>query len=180
MGVGTHLEGCEFLLLKKYPDGLRYEEFKPELLKTGWPEKKDGRDWIDDNLFLIANTYKRNRLSEIEDDYGTILFNQERDKKYKFYPGYDRENPLAWRHSIHFRSVAGYLMDQEVLNKIETDMKLSSIIGVYYDIAKWFCNKFDMDFYSLCMIEYEKERKMGMNVKSPSKDLKLIKPKKIC
>jgi frataxin-like iron-binding protein CyaY len=41
MGFGTHCEVCEYLLLVKHPDGLKKNEFVPELLRRGWSNRYD-------------------------------------------------------------------------------------------------------------------------------------------
>jgi len=60
MGITTHCELCEYLLLRVHPDGLKKSEFVPELFKRGWSDEYNKN---------VAISSKKKYLDELKEIY---------------------------------------------------------------------------------------------------------------
>src|SRR3989344_6189549 len=233
MGVTTHMELCEYLLLDKHPDGLKKNEFVPELLRRGWRDRydtpareitnddekghayiKSGQDiyekfyrnlrvkngkivgessWVAHNVIdwfcgrhemtteeLLKARRKGNKKMiehwEPKENYGAIFYNLDGDEKFKFYPG-SSNTPMAWHHHIQFDWVAKHILDREIYFAKDSDSKAT--VDLYLDIAQWYCNKFNKNFYDILMQVNKYDRSNGLNVSlRVDPRLKNIEPRK--
>jgi len=70
MGVGTHYNLCEYLLLQKHPDGYTEEELLTELENRGWDYDKDPTfykypNWVKGNVWLFCQQHIRDTVDLI-------------------------------------------------------------------------------------------------------------------
>ncbi|MFA5332873.1 MAG: hypothetical protein WC376_00045 [Candidatus Nanoarchaeia archaeon] len=203
MGVGTHRELCEYLLMTSYPEGLTYKGILFTLKEKGWsydakPEFGHDKNWIKENVLIFCDLIKSDtrmlRDSKKEEgfsgslenfveyfnqkknlDCGSIYFNLKNDKKFKFYPGI-KDTPFSWNYLLELGYCATDLSDQE--NWMLSDKKQGLRNRINFDlmVAEFYCTKFNMDFYQVCYSFYEKNKKEGLNVKPPSKKLRELTP----
>src|SRR4030042_2318510 len=93
-----------------------------------------------------------------EPNYGNVFYDLDGDGKFKFYPG-SAGTPMAWRHTIDFVYMAVHLTDPYVWNEqymSDTgEKRLDEYKDVLRNIAGWYCNKFQKDFYEICREYYD-------------------------